>query len=417
MTFLSWAILLGALINLLVAGRFYFLVRYGKSPALPSAQQENAVVIMAVRGCDPTLKKTVKGLLNQNFGDYRIVVVVDNRSDPAWKLLQQIKYESDPDDRMTLQEMDSPRPNCSLKCNAIIGAVESLSVETTWLAFVDADVEVYPDWLADLLGPLTNPKNCVSTGNQWFEPNDRGSTGALIRSIWNAGAMVPAVLLEHPWAGSMGVRYEDVIVSTLIDDWKTAIVDDGPMASFAKQMSGNVFVVPKLMMVNREDCTKEFAMTWISRMLTWARLYESTFWMTFVHAAISGGLAICLVTSAILSILTFDLFSLLATLLTFVVAAGMLAGGYWIVREAVSASLIQRGLPKLKPLDRKDWLQLGMWMGPIQLIYLYGCIKAKRARSISWRGVEYLLFDDGVELVEYRPYQQQGSEKSEATSL
>ena len=416
MTFLTWAIFFGALINLLVAGRFWVLVRYGKSPALPTAEQENAVVILAVRGCDPTLKKTVTGLLKQNFRDYRIIVVVDNRSDPAWKLLQQIKYESDHDDRMTLQEMDTPRPNCSLKCNAIIGAVESLPVETTWLAFVDADVDVYPDWLADLLGPLTNPKNCVTTGNQWFEPDDRQSTGALIRSIWNAGAIVPAVLLEHPWAGSMGVRYEDVIVSTLIDDWKTSVVDDGPITKFAKQMSGKIFVVPKLLMVNREDCSKEFAVTWISRMLTWARLYESTFWITMIHAVISGGLVICLVTSAILSVLTLDLFSIFTALLTFAIAAGMLAGGYWIVREAVSASLIQRGLPKLKPLDRNNWLQLGMWMGPIQLIYLYSSIQAKRANSISWRGVEYNLHDDGVELVEYLPYQQ-NSEKVDTTSL
>ena len=416
MTFLTWAIFFGALINLLVAGRFFFLLRYGKSPSLPIAEQENAVVILAVRGCDPTLKKTVTGLLKQNFRDYRIIVVVDSREDPAWKLLQQIKYESDPSDRMTLQVMDPPRPNCSLKCNAIIGAVESLPVETSWLAFVDADVDVYSDWLADLLGPLTNPKNCVSTGNQWFEPNDRQSTGAILRSIWNAGAIVPSVLLEHPWAGSLGLRYEDVIVSTLIDDWKTSIVDDGPIANFAKQMSGSVFVVPKLMMVNREDCTKEFAVTWISRMLTWSRLYESTFWITLVHAAISGGLVICLITSAILSILTFDLLSLVVTLLTFVIAATMLAGGYWIVREAVSASLVQRGLPKLKPLNRNDWIQLALWMGPVQLIYLYGCIKAKTAKTISWRGVEYQLYDDSVELVEYVPYQQ-STEQSKSTSL
>ena len=411
MTFLTWAIFFGALINLLVAGRFYHVVRYGKSPALPIDQQEEAVVILAVRGCDPTLKKTVTGLLKQNFRDYRIVVVVDSRDDPAWKVLQRIKYEFDPDDLMTMQVMDPPRPNCSLKCNAIIGAVESLPVKTAWLAFVDADVNVYPDWLADLLGPLTNPKNCVSTGNQWYEPANRQSTGALLRSIWNAGAIVPSVLLEHPWAGSMGVRYEDVIVSTLIDDWKTAIVDDGPMTHFAKQMTGNVFVVPKLMMVNNEDCSKEFAVTWISRMLTWSKLYESTFWITMVHAAISAGLVICLLTSAILSVLTLDFFSLFTNLLTFVIAAAMLAGGYWIVREAVSMSLIRRGLPKLKPLDRNDWLQLGLWMGPVQLIYLYGCVQAKRAKNISWRGVEYLLHDDGIELVEYLPYQQSGETK------
>lgn len=406
MTFLFWLILIGALTNVLIAGRFYFLIRYGQAPSLPADHQEAAVVIMAVRGCDPTLKKTVSGLLNQKFRDYRVIIVVDSRTDPAWKVLQQVKFEADVDNRLALQVMDPPRPHCSLKCNAIIGAVESLPVTTRWIAFADGDVDVYPDWLSDLLGPLTDPKNLVSTGNQWFEPHDRTSTGAMIRSIWNAGAIVPSVLLEHAWAGSMGVRYEDVIVSTLIDDWKTAIVDDGPMESFAKQMSGNIFVSPKLMTVNREDCSREFAIGWVSRMLTWSRIYEPTFIVTMIHAVISGTLVISLVVSVILALLTADLIWLMLTLLIFVIASAMLAGGYWIVRHSVSVSLQRRNLPRLKPLQPMDWVRIGLWMGPIQLVYLYGCIKAKRATSVAWRGVEYRLNDDGVELVEYQPYEQ-----------
>jgi hypothetical protein len=67
--------------------------------------------------------------------------------------------------------------------------------------------------------------------------------------------MVPSVLLKHPWAGSLAVRYEDLIVSTLVNDWKTAIVDDGPMIKFANQIGGKIFVTPALLMVNREDCS------------------------------------------------------------------------------------------------------------------------------------------------------------------
>jgi len=405
MSLLLFAVFFGALINVFAAARFYFVVKHGESLELPIDQQEHAVVIIAVRGCDPTLKQTVTGLLNQDFHDYKIVAVVDSRTDPAWKLLQQIKYESDPDDQLTIQLMESPRPNCSLKCTAIIGAVETLPVTTRWVAFVDADVDVHPKWLADLLGPLTDPKYSVTTGNQWFEPQNPKSIGAMVRSIWNAGAIVPSVLLEHTWAGSMGVRYEDLIVSTLIDDWKTNMVDDGPMANFAKQMSGEVYVVPKLMMVNREDCSREFAMSWITRMLTLSKLYEPTFWITLAHAAISAALVILLFVSTILSILAFDFSSLFTCLLTFFIGAGLLVAGYLVVRQTVSISLEKRKLPKLKPLTGKGWLRLAMWMGPIQLLYLYGAIQAYRATSIKWRGIEYRLDGKWVELVEYHPYE------------
>ncbi len=412
MSFIFWIILIGALVNVACAARFYYLVRFAKSPALPLDQQEDAVVIMSVRGCDPTLEKTVAGLLNQNFRNYRIVVVVDNKSDPAWDVLQRIKVGSDRENRLLITEMDPPRLNCSLKCNAIIGAVEALPVETQWIAFVDADVEVHANWLADILGPLTNPKVCVSTGNQWFEPNDRKSTGALLRSIWNAGAIVPSVLLEHAWAGSMAVRYEDLIVSRLIDDWKTAIVDDGPMTDFSKLMNGQIFVSPKLLMVNREDCTTKFATSWIARMLTWSKIYEPTFVLTCVHAGLSAFFVFCLFSATIMAVLTLDVVWLFFCLLTFGLASAMMVGGYWLVREAVSVSLKSRGLPELKPLDRADLVALGVRMWLVQLLYFYGCFRAAKATSVKWRGIEYALQGKTVELMEYQPYQADAHAKS-----
>ncbi len=416
MTFLLLAILFGCAINLVFAARFYFSIRFGPSPSLPVDQQEDAVVILSVRGCDPSLRKTVTSLLHQNFYDYRVIVVVDSRSDPAWNLLQQIKFESDQEDRLQIQPMDAPRPNCSLKCSSIIGAVESLPATTRWLAFVDADVNVYPNWLSDLLGPLANPSNCVTTGHQWFEPQNK-SLGATARSIWNAGAIVPSALLRHPWAGSMGVKYEDVVVSTLIDDWKTAVVDDGPVTEFAKQMNANVFVVPKLMMVNREDCTNSFCIAWISRMLTWSKRYESTFWITMVHATVSAMLVVGLFISAFFSVLTLGLISLINSLLLLALASGLLTLGYWLVRCTVSASLRRRSMAELPPLEKKHWLRLGLLMAPMQLLYLYCCIKAGRAQSVVWRGVEYKLNDDGVELVQYLPYQTHVEQKDSARSL
>lgn len=405
MSFILWIILIGAMFNVIAAARFYYVVRFAKAPTLPLEQQEDAVVIMAVRGCDPTLKKTVTGLLNQNFRNYRIVVVVDSQSDPAWDVLQKLKMESDRDNRLSITEMDPPRLNCSLKCSAIIGAVETLPVETKWIAFVDADVEVHPDWLADVLGPLTNPRVCVSTGNQWFEPTNRRSDGALLRSIWNAGAIVPSVLLEHAWAGSMAVRYEDLIVSRLIDDWKTAIVDDGPMADFSKLMNGQIYVSPKLLMVNREDCSTGFAASWITRMLTWSRLYESTFPITCLHAGVSAFFVFCLASATVLAVLTLDFSWLFFCLLTWALASAMLVGGYGLVREAVSQSLKSRGLPELKPLQRPEWVALGLRMWLVQLLYFYGCFKASQSTSIKWRGVEYLLKGKSVELVHYQPYE------------
>lgn len=407
MSLLLLVIVLGAWVNLAVAIRFYFVIRNQTSPQLPIQHQSNAVVVLAVRGCDPTLPKTIRGLLNQNFRDYRVVVVVDSFEDPAWSMLKQIQFDSDPQNRLTIQPMDPPRSTCSLKCNAIIGATEGLDPTTQWVAMVDADVDVYPDWLADLLGPLLDPKVCVTTGQQWFEPENRNSRGALVRSIWNAGAIVPSVLLKHAWAGSMAVRYDDLIVSTLIDDWKTAIVDDGPMANFAKQMDGRIFVVPKLIMVNREDCSLPFAVSWIGRMLTWSRIYESTFWITMLHATISGVLVAGWCLAVVVAMATLDYVLLFWGLLIGAVAAALLTAGYCVVRRSVDVSLTRRNLrslAKTKKLSIKDLSAIAVAIGAVQLIYLYACIKAQQATEIRWRGIDYRIDDRQVEIVEYRPF-------------
>lgn len=396
-----------ALVNLAAAIRFYLFISKGQSPKLPVQDQQDAVIVLAVRGCDPTLPKTINGLLNQNFRDYRVVVVVDSVEDPAWNVLQSIASQSDPKNRLTIQAMDVPRGTCSLKCNAIIGAVEELPLTTRWLGLVDADVEVYPDWLADLLGPLSDPDICVTTGQQWFEPEVTCSKGGLIRSIWNAGAIVPTVLLSHCWAGSMAVRYEDLIISTLIDDWKTSIVDDGPMANFARQMGGSIFVVPKLMMVNREDCTMAFSVTWMIRMLTWSRIYESTFWVTLLHAITGGALVVGWCVALLASVATLDAVGIGWVLSVGLVAVAVLTAGYFVVRRTVDISLSRRELTPLDSKGRigyKHLLSIAFWMGPVQMIYLYACIKANQASQVCWRGIDYRIDGRNVEMMGYRPY-------------
>ena len=398
------AFTLGPAISVVVALKFYIFIRRTRAPRLPVDQQHEAVVVLSVRGCDPTLPSTVKGLLNQEFRDYSVVVVVDNAEDSAWSVLEQLKIEFDVRNRLTIRLMDPPRSTCSLKCNSIIGAVESLSDTVKWVALVDADVEVYPHWLADLLGPLADKSVCVSTGQQWFEPNERSSKGALVRSIWNAGAMVPSVLLKHPWAGSLAVRYEDLIVSTLVNDWKTAIVDDGPMIKFANQIGGKIFVTPALLMVNREDCSVRFAVSWISRMLTWSRIYESTFWITMVHSMCSGMLVAVWCLLFLIALLSMNWGLLVVLVVSGFCAAALMTTGYCIVRSAVDVSLRRRDLPGLQienKLGIRDLLSVGFMMGPVQLIYLTACVKAQRAKSVTWRGIDYRIEDGQVEMEEY----------------
>ena len=400
-----WTVVIGALVNCLFAAWFLHRINSGDCPALDDSLQESAVIVLPIRGCDPRLERTIEALLSQQFRDYKLLVVVDHKTDPAWTKLQEMKMRLDIDNRMGLIPLENPRSSCSLKCSALIQAVTALQESTRWVAFVDADVVVHPTWLADILGPLADDQVAVVSGSQWFEPKQPAAIGSMIRSIWNAGAIVPTVLLNHPWAGSMAMRYQDLMAGSLLEDWKTTIVDDGPVAKFAKQMGGRIVINPKLLMVNRESCSSKFAVNWIARMLTWSRIFEPTFPLTVLHALLSAILAIAVDVCVLWAVLSMDVSMIINAVGALLGSTVLCVMGFGFARSAVSSSLLKRGQKPLTPLDFEVMKNVALLMGPVQLCYLWGCLRAWTTKVVSWRGVEYEINGKSTRLIKYRPWQ------------
>ena len=404
MTIFLWLVVAGVVFNVLCAGLLLFKVKSSDQPALDDQLQHSAAIVLAVRGMDPRLGQAIQRLLNQNFEEYSILVVVDNKSDPAWSFLHQTKLNHDHNNRLKIVPLEQPLTTCSLKCSALIQATQILPTTTQWVAFVDADVVPHENWLADVLGPLAASDVAVVTGNQWFEPPYPVSNGALLRSIWNAGALVPTILLKHPWAGTMAVKYNDLISSNLIDDWKVSIVDDGPVAKFAKRVGGKVVVHPALLMVNRDDCSWQYAQNWIARMLTWSRIFEPTYPLTVCHALVSVVFALGIDLCLIWAILFAGAVMTTAAIGTLLVATILSVLAYCLVRNAISISLGKRGLDPLPPLALEAFGRVALMMGPVQICYLIGCFKALVVKSVVWRGVEYRIAGNRAQLVKYCPW-------------
>ena len=245
-----------------------------KSTALPPEKQELAAVIMSVRGCDPSLRDSLKGILSQDYKAYEVHLVVDHPTDLAWNFVHEIKSKLDKRDVLTIHELQDPSETCSLKCHAIVQALGELPRQTRFVALLDADVTPHETWLAELTGPLRDPKVGGVTGCQWFEPESPAGIGSLTRSTWNAGALVPTVYFSNPWAGSFAMRAEDLEAAGLAEIWSHSIVDDGPIKKAINDIGLRIEFAPSLIMINREPCTLAYANRWVTRMLTWSRLYE-----------------------------------------------------------------------------------------------------------------------------------------------
>lgn len=372
---------------------------------MPLPEQQPAVVVICVRGCDPSLESCLTGVLNQDYANYRVQVIVDHQSDQAWDFVQDIKSKLDERDILSIVELQNPLDTCSLKCSGIVQALHSIDEQTKYVALLDADVAPHSQWLADLTGPLLDPKVGGVTGNQWFETDSGSGVGSLLRSTWNAGALVPTIFFANPWAGSFAMRMQDILDSGLEEIWSQSIVDDGPLKKTIYDIGMRIEFAPSLIMVNRESCTFGFTNRWVARMLTWSRLYEPTFFLSIIHAMFSNGVMLVNFAVLLLGILSGSIATFLIAAIALLASGWMCAKSYDVTRQCVIKSCELRG-QTLAPLKHGRFLGVLATVAITHLVFGVACMRAIFASRISWREITYeLKSSNRIKRINYAPYQ------------
>jgi len=379
------------------------LARYKNANAV--IEQRKVSVLMSLRGCDPDLSKTLVRLLDQAYQNFEIILVIDSRQDPAWRVAQEIKSTSDLNNRLQIFELQNPSTSCSLKCSSLVQATGQIAVDSEFVLMIDADVVPHANWLSDALRPLTDPGIGVVTGIQWFAPDGRG-TGSLLRSVWNAGAMVASAINSNPWAGSCAMRVVDLRRSGLIEKWKTSVVDDGPVKAAFERLGLRVYFEPRLTMVNRDQCSITFAGRYVTRMLTWSRIFETTFINTVVHAVAMVGLlslAVVVFVAACVdqngpAIFFLGKSMLVSNLVMFI--------GFVVVERSVrDATSSQRESNSMAPMTWTRGMRVFALIPVCQMAHAFWTYQAIVARQASWRNITYRLYPkQRVEMVAYYPY-------------
>lgn len=398
------------LIQLALAGYFYRIASQPSSDC--NTVKGRAAVLLPVRGSDPSFAACLEALLAQDYPDFEVHVVVDSKSDPAWQVVESARSEIQSHGSLHIHLMSNPLETCGLKCSALIHGVQQIQSEVEYLAMVDSDVVVHRSWLRELLSPLNESNVGVVTGNQWFEPESPAGGASLIRSLWNAGSIVPTVMLRHPWAGSLAMRKSDFDRAGLLKIWSRSIVDDGPIADAFKPFGLEIRFVPSLVMVNREACDAAYITQYVRRMLTWSRHYEPTFQNTVVHAVITGALLLGVAGLTIAALCMFDWVSFAVAASSMVIASFLNLAGYLLVRAPIARIRSRLGQP-LQQLSFSRLLRLAFLTNVTQLLYVKSALQALGAKEVNWRGATYSL--DGqsnCRLIRYKPFLDEQTDSS-----
>ncbi len=413
--FFSIILLIAALVQLTIAAIFYrdFLTR--TADRLPNDSPHRAAILMSVRGCDPSFERSLTNLLQQDYRNYEVHLVIDHHTDPAWQTALDVKSGFDPDHRLFIHELQNPERTCGLKCSALIQGLKKLSPDIQYVATTDSDVTTHSTWLAELIAPLErDPSIGLTMGAQWFEPPAPATLGALVRSAWNAGAMVFAVHFRNPWAGSMAMRLVDIKRGNFAQTWRDSMVDDGPMSLLISQLGLKRHFCPSLIMVNQENCSFGYAHRWVTRMLTWSKLYEPTFYLSILHALFSN----------LVMLATFLFFfagmatgshSMTAVTVTSLISSGVLSVAAYLCSRGVVRRSCELSERKLAALKSSRLATLWITVPVTQFLYLVSCVSACFKKQIQWRGIRYVLRKwNDIDLIDYQPFIQTESNRSKS---
>jgi hypothetical protein len=220
--------------------------------------------------------------------------------------------------------------------------------------------------------------------------------------MWYAGALFFSMLFQNPWAGAYAMRAKDIRETDLISVWRNSAVDDGPLKALLARHGLGCLSLPSMVSVNRESCTLGFTTRWMSRILTWAKIHEPSFWLTFTQMLFSTALIV-----AILATLGWGIFmanwSLVFACLVALVVSGILSVLAWDTIRSCVRETSENGI-NIRRITPIRFLAALLTVIVAQGVYAIAGFRAAFAKSVSWRGIKYKIYRGSLLMDEYHPY-------------
>ena len=374
--------------------------RQHKQDSYEDNELPKVAIALCLRGADPFLSKCLSALLNQNYPNYELRIVVDSREDPAWAIASKTLLQTDVP--VDLSPLRIRRNTCSLKCSALIQAVTELEPECEIIALVDADTVPHPNWLRELVNPLKNRKIGLTTGNRWYVPGTQW--GTMCRYVWNVAAVGQMYLYRIPWGGSLAIRTDLVRQAQLIKRWEQAFCEDTMLSRVLQEKGLQIESVPSLMMVNREECTLPSFRRWVSRQLLNAKLYHPGWNAVLIYGTITCLIPTIVISTGITALFTAQWSSAAILGVSLIAYLTLLLVVINVWQQAIREKLMLRDelLPNLSLIHL---LKLITVIPLTQLVCAIALWQAMLTQQVEWRGITYQVKGPwDIKLLQYFPY-------------
>jgi cellulose synthase/poly-beta-1,6-N-acetylglucosamine synthase-like glycosyltransferase len=127
------------------------------SPVDSPPRLPRIAVHMPLRGADPHLAAAIRSVLDQDYPDFELRIVVDADRDPAWAVAADV-VRSHGAANVRLDVLRQKHTECSLVCSSVVQFFDGLDDSVDLVAFAAADVVLPPSWLRTLATAMSDPE-------------------------------------------------------------------------------------------------------------------------------------------------------------------------------------------------------------------------------------------------------------------
>ncbi|MCL5006480.1 MAG: glycosyltransferase family 2 protein [Acidobacteria bacterium] len=387
--FLGILLLVQSVASLRDGFRFLRYVRVSRNRQ-PSDYVPRVAVTIPVKGTGPGFEAKILAFLRQDYPQYHVTFVVDDKKDPAFSKLNALvtKLGLISPERASVVIAGACETN-GQKVHNLLQALKTVDPETEVLVFADADATPNPSWLRSLVAPLANPETTVSTGFRWYLPDS--TFVSQLRAAWDTSI---ATLFgeddaSFPWGGSMALRARDFERLQVAERyWASTVSDDYSLARAVRDGGGRIRFQPRCLVLSREDSSFAEFLRWTNRQIIITRVYAPRLWRL--------GLAAHLLYASTLIfgvVLLFgsgmpkpEKFGILA-FLALIVALGMAKGR---IRSIVARETFPEEREFLAKYGSRYWQLAPL----VPWVMLWNFVVAGFTRRIEWCGIRYHLRSD-----------------------
>jgi len=365
----------------------YVLLKHGKKRLWQSSP---VGLIVPCKGIDAEFDKNITSLLKLNYENYVLLFVVAEESDPAYGRLSRLIDRH----RQTSRARDirilvaGRARTCSQKIHNLLYAYQQVAEKVETLAFVDSDVCVRPDWLAQLVWPLRQSRYGASTGYRWFIPKNNNLAELALSSMnGKVAQLLGNTPFNQAWGGSMAIRADTFRRVGLDRLWPKVLSDDLSLTYAVKKAGMKLAFVPACIVPTYLSTSWPELFEFARRQFLITRIYRPSTWFFGLCSSLFS--VLCLWPTAALAGYAINAGAENASLYVAVPVVSLACqAGRAILRQKMIGTVIPEERDTLRWARLADVTLSWAWSALMFALILSSAF----GRTICWRGIRYKLF-------------------------